>query len=225
MGMTISERMAMQARAAAASHVNPIISAKTTATVSAAARAAKQASVVQSTRGPSGAGAPPDAKTTGNSMGAMERIARQGSVARQNSAAAAHIAPPPAEKTAATLSASERIHKQALTAAAQARGSTKADVNEQVLADIRARYAVYLANIDKEIAASGPLYFVPGQPQGDTVETVADNANGISTAEGTMVMEAEPSEPVPNMPYQATPVIIPEQPKRKPRRKKADTAD
>lgn len=228
--MSISERMAMQARAAAASHVKPITAAKTATTVSAVNRAAKQASVAKSDSNRGGNGAPPEAKKPVAAMSAAQRIARQGTVARQNSAASANVPPPPASNPAPTMSAAERIQNQALVASAQKRGTTKAEVTEKVLAEIKAKYKVFLANIDKELAKLGPMYFVPtakpavapAAAQAAKVEAVADKVNGISTAEGEMVVEAQPSEPVPGMPFQATPVITPA-PKRKARRKKADT--
>lgn len=228
--MSISERMAMQARAAAASHVKPITAPKKVNTVSAVNRAAKQASVAKSDSNRGGNGAPPEAKKPVAAMSAAQRIARQGTVARQNSAASANVPPPPASNPAPTMSAAERIQNQALVASAQKRGTTKAEVTEKVLAEIKAKYKVFLANIDKELAKLGPMYFVPtAKPaaapavaQAAKVEAVADKVNGISTAEGEMVVEAQPSEPVPGMPFQATPVITPA-PKRKSRRKKADT--
>lgn len=228
--MSISERMAMQARAAAASHVKPITAPKKVNTVSAVNRAAKQASVAKSDSNRGGNGAPPEAKKPVAAMSAAQRIARQGTVARQNSAASANVPPPPASNPAPTMSAAERIQNQALVASAQKRGTTKAEVTEKVLAEIKAKYKVFLANIDKELAKLGPMYFVPtakpaaapAAAQAAKVEAVADKVNGISTAEGEMVVEAQPSEPVPGMPFQATPVITPA-PKRKSRRKKADT--
>lgn len=228
--MSISERMAMQARAAAASHVKPITAPKKVNTVSAVNRAAKQASVAKSDSNRGGNGAPPEAKKPVAAMSAAQRIARQGTVARQNSAASANVPPPPASNPAPTMSAAERIQNQALVASAQKRGTTKAEVTEKVLAEIKAKYKVFLANIDKELAKLGPMYFVPtakpaaapAAAQAAKVEAVADKVNGISTAEGEMVVEAQPSEPVPGMPFQATPVITPA-PKRKARRKKADT--
>ena len=228
--MSISERMAMQARAAAASHVKPITSPKKANTVSAVNRAAKQASVAKSDSNRGGNGAPPEAKKPVAAMSAAQRIARQGTVARQNSAASANVPPPPASNPAPTMSAAERIQNQALVASAQKRGTTKAEVTEKVLAEIKAKYKVFLANIDKELAKLGPMYFVPtakpaaapAAAQAAKVESVSDKVNGISTAEGEMVVEAQPSEPVPGMPFQATPVITPA-PKRKSRRKKADT--
>ena len=227
--MSISERMAMQARAAAASHVKPITAPKKVNTVSAVNRAAKQASVAKSDSNRGGNGAPPEAKKPVAAMSAAQRIARQGTVARQNSAASANVPPPPASNPAPTMSAAERIQNQALVASAQKRGTTKAEVTEKVLAEIKAKYKVFLANIDKELAKLGPMYFVPtakpaaapAAAQAAKVEEVADKVNGISTAEGEMVVEAQPSEPVPGMPFQATPVITPA-PKRKVRRKKAD---
>ena len=228
--MSISERMAMQARAAAASHVKPITAPKKVNTVSAVNRAAMQASVAKADSNRGGNAAPPEAKKPVAAMSAAQRIARQGTVARQNSAASANVPPPPASNPAPTMSAAERIQNQALVASAQKRGATKAEVTEKVLADIKAKYKVFLANIDKELAKLGPMYFVPtakpaaapAAAQAAKVEAVADKVNGISTAEGEMVVEAQPSEPVPGMPFQATPVITPA-PKRKARRKKADT--
>ena len=222
MGMSIRERMALQARAAAASHVKPVTTATTVATVSAASRVAKQASVVQATASSPAVGAPPEATATSSSMGAAQRIARQGNVAKQNSAAAARMAPPPEPAATVTMSAAERIRKQAIVAVAQKAGTNRAEVNEQVLADIRAKYAVFLAEIEKEMSTMGPMYFVPNQATEAKAEEVADKVNGISTAEGEMVVEAQPSEPVPNMPYQATPVI---ETRRKPRRKKASETE
>jgi hypothetical protein len=230
MGMSISERMAMQARAAAASHVKPITAPKKVNTVSAVNRAAKQASVAKSDSNRGGNGAPPEAKKPVAAMSAAQRIARQGTVARQNSAASANVPPPPASNPAPTMSAAERIQNQALVASAPKRGTTKAEVTEKVLAEIKAKYKVFLANIDKELAKLGPMCFVPtakpaaapAAAQAAKVEAVSDKVNGISTAEGEMVVEAQPSEPVPGMPFQATPVITPA-PKRKSRRKKADT--
>jgi hypothetical protein len=234
MGMSISERMAMQARAAAASHVKPITAPKKVNTVSAVNRAAKQANVAKADSNRGGNAAPPEAKKPVAVMSAAQRIARQGTVARQNSAASANVPPPPASNPAPTMSAAERIQNQALVASAQKRGTTKAEVTEKVLADIKAKYKVFLANIDKEIAKLGPMYFVPtAKPAAATAaapavvaveksEEVADKVNGISTAEGEMVIEAQPSEPVPGMPFQATPVIT-TVPKRRARRKKKDT--
>jgi len=234
MGMSISERMAMQARAAAASHVKPITVAKTVTTVSAASRAAKQANVAKADGNRSTKGTPPEAKNPAATMSAAQRIARQGTVAKQNSAALANVPPPPETKAAPTMSANDRIQKQAIVAAAQKHGSVKADVNEQVLAQIRAKYKVFLANLEKELAKMGPMFFTPTDKPAaapaaapavaavEKSEEVADKVNGIATAEGEMVIEAQPSEPVPGMPFQATPVIT-TVPKHRARRKKTDT--
>lgn len=228
--MSISERMAMQARAAAASHVKPITAAKTATTVSAVSRAAKQANVAKADGNRSTKGTPPEAKNPAATMSAAQRIARQGTVARQNSAARANVPPPPETKSAPTMSANDCIQKQALAAAAQKCGSVKAEANEQVLAQIRAKYNVFMANLEKELAKMGPMFFTPtAKPAAapavaavEKSEEVADKVNGVATAEGEMVIEAQPSEPVPGMPFQATPVIT-TVPKRRTRRKKPDT--
>ena len=218
MSMSISERMAMQARAAAASHVRPAPAPRPAATVSEASRLARQASVASADSARSGV-----QQSQGDRvavMSAAERIARQGAVAQQNRIDAARMPLPPEPKAAATMSAEERIRKQAIVAAAQKNIDGKASVTDRVLADIRARYQVFLANLDKELSTMDPLFFMPNPAPEEKVEEVADKVNGISTAEGEMVVEAEPSEPVPGMPFQATPVIT-TGPKRKPRRKKA----
>lgn len=228
--MSISERMAMQARAAAASHVTPIAAAKTVTTVSAASRAAKQANVATADSNRSTKGNPLEAKKPAATMSASQRIARQGTVAKQNSAALANVPPPPETKAAPTMSVAERIRNQALVAAAQKCGTTNATVDGQVLAQIRAKYKVFLTNIETEISNMGPMFFTPTANPADAPaavaaeksEEVADKVNGIATAEGEMVIEAQPSEPVPGMPFQATPVIT-TAPKRRARRKKTDT--
>lgn len=75
--MSISERMAMQARAAAASHVKPITAPKKVNTVSAVNRAAKQASAAKSDSNRGGNDAPPEAKKPVAAMSAAQRIARR----------------------------------------------------------------------------------------------------------------------------------------------------
>ena len=221
--MSISERMAMQARAAAASHVKSITAAKTATTVSAVSRAARQANVATADSNRSTKGTPPEAAKPAATMSAAQRIARQGTVAKQNSAALANVPPPPETKAAPTMSVAERIRNQALVAAAQKCGTTKATVDGQVLAQIRAKYTVFLTNIETEISNMEPMFFTPtASPAAEKSEEVADKVNGIATAEGEMVIEAQPSEPVPGMSFQATPVIT-TAPKRRARRKKTDT--
>ena len=213
--------MAMQARKAAASHQPPIKSAPAPKSTSATSRVAKQSSVAASTA--AHAKMPdPVKKPEGVSM--SQRIARQGTVCRQDSARVSKIAPPPAEQVKPSMSAADRIQKQAVVASAQKHGNTKVEVNDDFLKKLRAEYAVYVKNLMAELEKSGPLYFVPENKEPEKVEpAVVDNVNGVSTAEGEMVMVAEPSEPVPGMPFQATPVITTPEAKRSARksRKKA----
>lgn len=224
MGMSISERMAMQARAAAASHVKPIAPAKQAATVSVASRAAKQANVAKADSNHAGNGAPPEARKPVATMSAAQRIARQGTVARQNSDAASRVPPPPAEaKPTASMSAAERIQKQAITASAQKRGNIKTEVTQELLDKIRAEYKVFAKGLLEELEKEGPLFFVAGNVGAKPKPAVAEASNGVSTAEGEMVIEAKPSEPVPGMPFQATPVITPAH-KRRGRKAKTEAA-
>lgn len=223
MGMSISERMAMQARAAAASHVKPIAPAKQAATVSVASRAAKQANVAKADSNHAGNGAPPEARKPVATMSAAQRIARQGTVARQNSDTASRVPPPAEAKPTASMSAAERIQKQAITASAQKRGNIKTEVTQELLDKIRAEYKVFAKGLLEELEKEGPLFFVAGNVGAKPKPAVAEAANGVSTAEGEMVIEAKPSEPVPGMPFQATPVITPA-PKRRGRKTKREAA-
>lgn len=222
--MSISERMAMQARAAAASHVKPITAAKTATTVSAVSRAAKQANVATADGNRSTKGTPPEAKKPAATMSAAQRIARQGSVAKQTSAALANVPPSPETKAAPTMNASGRIQKQAIIAAAQKRGNIKTEVTSALLEQIRGEYKVYAKNLLAELAKEGPLFFVPGTVQAKEAEDAINKVNGISTAEGEMVVEAKPSEPISGMPFQATPVIT-NVAKKKSRRKKEKSTE
>ena len=76
-----------------------------------------------------------------------------------------------------------------------------------------------------ELSGSGPMFFVPKEPPLKSEPAVETKVNGISTAEGEMVVEAQPSAQVGSMPYQATPVIT-ETPKpaRRTRKKKVEEA-
>lgn len=205
--MSIAERMAMQARAAAASHQAPVKSVTKAASVSAAQRMAKQATVTKA--------APPAPKAAPAAVSAAQRIARQASIAKQDNAATAAVPPPPATTPSPTMSAAERIQKQAITATVQKNGETKAEVNKDIIEKLRAEYKVFLKKLEAELAKEGPMYFIP-----KTDAPKATPVNGVSTAEGEMVIEAKASEPVPGMPYQATPVIVTEtkvEPKKAPR--------
>lgn len=194
MGMSIAERMAMQARAAAASHQAPVKSVTKSATVSAAQRMARQATVTKT--------APPAPKAAPASVSAAQRIARQASIARQESVSTAAVPPPPAAAPAPSMSAAERIQKQAIAGVAQKNGDTKVEVNQDIIEKLKAQYKVFLKKLEAELAKEGPMYFVP-----KAESTEATPVNGVSTAEGEMVIEAKASEPVTGMPYQATPVI------------------
>ena len=205
MGMTIAERMAMQARAAVASHQAPMKSVTKSATVSAAQRMAKQATVTKA--------APPAPKATPASGSAAQRIARQASIARQDSVSTAAVPPPPAATPAPSMSAAERIQKQAIAAIAQKNGDTKVEVNKDIIEKLKAQYKVFLKKLEAELAKEGPMYFVQ-----KTESPEATPVNGVSTAEGEMVIEAKASEPVTGMPYQVTPVISTAETKPEPKK-------
>lgn len=222
--MSISERMAMQARAAAASHVKPVTAVKKATTVSVTNRAAKQANIAKADSNRAGHGAPPEARKPVSSMSAAQRIARQGTVAKQGSVAAAKVPPPPDTKPVATMSAADRIQKQAIVASAQKRGDVKAEVNKDFLAKLKLEYAEFVKKLMAEMEKEGPLYFAGQTAPANKAEPVADKVNGISTAEGEMVVEAAPSEPVPGMPFQATPVITTPSKRKSRKKKEADAA-
>lgn len=206
MGMSIAERMAMQARAAVASHQAPMKSVTKSATVSAAQRMAKQATVTKA--------APPAPKAAPASVSAAQRIARQASIARQESVSTAAVPPPPpAAAPAPSMSAAERIQKQAIAAVAQKNGDTKVEVNKDIIEKLKAQYKVFLKKLEAELAKEGPMYFVP-----KAESTEVTPVNGVSTAEGEMVIEAKASEPVTGMPYQATPVISTAEAKPEPKK-------
>lgn len=188
MGMSIAERMARQARAAAATHVNQVAAPRAASTVSAA-----------------------------------QRIARQGAVVKETAVSLSGLQPPPDRGAAPSMSAAERISKQAIVAAAQRSGGGNTNINERVIADLRKKYEAFLAKLDAEMESAGPLFFVPGNTTEEKPAEVTDQVNGISTAEGEMVVEAQPSEPVPNMPFQANPLISGGT--KKSRRKKASTEE
>lgn len=225
MGMSIAERMAMQARIAAASHRAPIKSAPAKPAVSGASRIAKQSNVARATSN-GGKGAPPEPKKAPASMTAAQRMARQGSVSRQDSAKASNIAPPPPAPKTATMSAADRIQKQAIVASAQKHGEKKVEVNKDFLNKLKAEYAEYVKKLMAELDKEGPMFFTPKAEPPKAEPAVEEKVNGISTAEGEMVIEAEPSAQVPGMPFQATPVITAPEVKRAARksRKKAESA-
>lgn len=193
MGMSINERIAMQARAAAATHVNPGDAPKTVSSVSAATRAMRQAAVASQS-----ANVQPAEPATGAGMSAAQRVARQGTVARQSSARAATAVE---QKDAPATTVAERIQRQA--AAVSVERSSRPESPEALLAECRKKYEIFLANADKMIAEHGPMVFVAGEARLSEAVPVS----GISTAEGEIVIEAKASEPVPGMPFQATPVI------------------
>ena len=203
MSMSIQERMAMQARLSAASHRPPI---------------------------------PTPPKAAAPASSAAQRMAKQAAVAAQNKAAANSLPPPPEPKSAPSMSAAERIQRQAITAAAQKGFNGKAEVNAQVIDYWHKRYAAFQKNVAEKLALD-PLYFekfdaITGLPldgagaetsetkEGAPVEPEAPVV-GIATAEGEVAITAPASEPVKDMPFQATPVI---KPKRVSTRKKKPAA-
>lgn len=211
MGMSIAERMAMQAKAAVASHQAPLKSSTKSVSVSAAQRAAMQANAAKSSA--MAKGTPPAPTATPAAVSAAQRMARQANISKQATAATAASATPPESKPTATMSAAERIRKQAIVATVQKRGETKAEVNKDVIDKLRSEYKVFLKKLEAELAKEGPMFF---KAKDELPEELP--VNGVSTAEGEMVMEAKASEPVGGMPYQATPVIVTE---TKPATKKA----
>lgn len=203
MSMSIQERMALQARLSAASHRPPI---------------------------------PTPPKAAAPVSSAAQRMAKQAAVAAQNKAAANSLPPPPEPKSAPSMSAAERIQRQAITAAAQKGFNGKAEVNAQVIDYWHKRYADFQKNVAEKLALD-PLYFekfdaITGLPldgvsaetsetkEGAPVEPEAPVV-GIATAEGEVAITAPASEPVKDMPFQATPVI---KPKRVATRKKKPAA-
>lgn len=121
--------------------------------------------------------------------------------------------PPPAATPAPSMSAAERIQKQAIAAIAQKNGDTKVEVNKDIIEKLKAQYKVFLKKLEAELAKEGPMYFVQ-----KTESPEATPVNGVSTAEGEMVIEAKASEPVTGMPYQATPVISTAEAKPEPKK-------
>lgn len=203
MSMSIQERMAMQARLSAASHRPPI---------------------------------PTPPRSAAPASSAAQRMAKQAAVAAQNKAAANSLPPPPEPKSAPSMSAAERIQRQAITAAAQKGFNGKAEVNAQVIDYWHKRYAAFQKNVAEKLALD-PLYFekfdaITGLPldgagaetsetkEGAPVEPEAPVV-GVATAEGEVAITAPASEPVKDMPFQATPVI---KPKRVATRKKKPAA-
>ena len=216
MSISIQQRMALQARKSAASRkVNPQPVVKSPVAIGVAQRMAQQASIAKPA-------APAPQASNAASMSATERIAKQAGVAKADSERAKHTAPPPSAPSTTTISAAERIARQVATASRQSAAVKASAGNQEVVNMYRKQYEQFLKNLDKMLAENGPMFFTAPASAPEAEAKV----NGVSTAEGEMVIPAAPAEPVGNLPYQATPVITPapaKRPPRAPRRKKAGT--
>ena len=216
MSISIQQRMALQARKSAASRkVKPQPVTKPSETISVAQRMAQQASVAKPA-------APAPQASNAVSMSAAERMAKQAGVAKSDSERVKHTAPPPSAPATTTISAAERIARQVATVSQQSAAVKASAGNQAVVNMYRKQYEEFMKNLDKIVAENGPMFFTAPASAPEAEAKV----NGVSTAEGEMVIPAAPAEPVGNLPYQATPVITPapaKRPPRAPRRKKAVT--
>lgn len=128
--------------------------------------------------------------------------------------------PAPVKKSVAEIMADQQTKMEAKVGAKPASPSAGIDLNK-----LKSEYAIYVKNLMAELNSSGPMFFVPKDEPLKSEPAVETKVNGISTAEGEMVVEAQPSVQVGSMPYQATPVITETQkPARRTRKKKADEA-
>jgi len=151
---------------------------------------------------------PPAATAASASLSTAQRIARQGATARNDSATLVGLPPEPVAVHG--LSAAERIAKQAMVAkedsmrVGHGAGNALSDVQ---MRQLRSEYEAWLAQNMPELEGMEPMFFKPVDKESDEKTSLAHDVNGVSTAEGEMVMPAGESVPVGGLPYQATPVV------------------
>lgn len=141
--------------------------------------------------------------------------------AKQAARPVSHSAPPPdpapVKKSVAEIMADQQAKMNARVPARNAAPSAGIDLNK-----LKADYAVFMKNLLAELDANGPMFFTPNEQPLKSEPEVETKVNGISTAAGEMVVEAQPSVQVGTMPYQATPVITEKPRAARRRRKKAE---
>lgn len=187
MAMSIAERMALQAKRMNAVHkANP---------------------------------APKPAGSTGAAMSTAERIRRQ---VAAKTAVPSPRSPAPAPGASAprpTLTVEQRIARSVAAKTAQASavaGGLYGASNQEVIAKYKAEYEKFLAKLEN--MDFGSMFFNPAAPaetQAAPAE-VAENANGISTAEGEVVVEAVQAEDAGRL--NEVPVTVPEEKTARPKR-------
>ena len=111
---------------------------------------------------------------------------------------------PPPEPVRRHKTVAEIMAEQQAKVAARDAGRAEPSANIN-LDRLKAEYADFVKNLMAEMDGMGPMFFVPGgSPE---KPEAAGKVNGVSTAEGEMVMDAQPSAQVGTMPYQATPTV------------------
>lgn len=159
------------------------------------------------------------------SMSIQERIAFQLAMAKQS-----HKVTPPASAARTsgnpkTVSVAERIAMQmAIVKDDRARAGNRGGntLDSGMMDKLKAEYQEWLKNAELDMGET--MFFVPKDRPAEETTDVAAQVNGVSTAEGEMIMAAEESQPVASMPYQATPTVtVPRQSRS--RRRKSSTGD
>ena len=187
MAMSIAERMALQAsRMKAATKVKP---------------------------------APKPAPKTGAAMSAADRMRKQLAVKTSVPSPRAGQQPPSASAPKASLTIAQRIAKSVSAKTQQANAATggvHGASNQAVIAKYKTEYEKFLAKL--ETMDFGAMFFNPAAPAEKTEvpAEVAANVNGISTAEGEIVVEAVQAEPDGRV--NEVPVTVPEEKPARPKR-------
>lgn len=159
------------------------------------------------------------------SMSIQERIAFQLAMAKQS-----HKVTPTASAVASgnpqTVSVAERIAMQmAIVKDDRARAGNRGGntLDSGMLEKLKSEYQEWLKNAELDMGEN--MFFVPKDRPAEETPDVADQVNGVSTAEGEMIMAAEESQPVASMPYQATPTVMAPRQSRSRRRKSSADDD
>ena len=180
MSMTIQERMALQMKIASASKPAP---------------------------------APPPAPSP-SAASASDRIRQQLETVQASKSQAPAI--PPADTNGKpAVSAAERIARQVEITEAQKKEQARSATNDAILAELMENYGKWQADMLEKIKSSDPEFYEKLMARKDINALMSKTTdsppihpvNGISTAEGEMLITAPPSQPIPGLPYQATPVI------------------
>ena len=194
MAMSIAERMALQAsRMKTASKVKP---------------------------------APKPAPKTGAAMSAADRMRKQLALKTSVPSPRAVQQPPSAAAPSPSLSVAQRIAKSVAAKTQQATavaGGIHGASNQEIIARYRAEYEKFLATL--ETMDFGAMFFNPAAPAEtkEAPEEVVSNANGISTAEGEVMVEAVQAEPAGRL--NEVPVTVPEETPARPKRTRKAKAE